>query len=139
MRFNISMTGFFRVEVRRIQRQPLDLNDIGIGGQEIFNQFGRMNAGMIPDDDQPLLMPAQQMQQKHDYIARIESLADVLLVDAPGQAQAHNRRELPPLSGHAPQLRGFPLGAQVRPKGAKNEKPTSSIHTIIAPWRRAFF
>src|SRR5439155_19893620 len=46
----------------------------------------------------PMLL--QQVQQEHDHIRCTDSLGEVLLMNAAGQTQAHNRRQFAPLTAN---------------------------------------
>lgn len=103
--FDVSVAILFRIELRRIRRQPFDLN-IPLLRQVSLHNFSPMHRRAIPNQDERSPDPASEMLQSDDQLFSIDGTIEMPLVDLAANAQGHHRRGFAPITAVPFEQRG---------------------------------
>ena len=109
---DVAVTVLFGVQLRRIRRQPLDV-DLGMLGQERLDDLGPVGRQPVPDKDHRPLDLAPEVFQVRNRVLAVDRMEEMLLVDAARRGQSDCRGDLASLA-HTPQHRCPPLGGPRR-------------------------
>ena len=131
------MTSLFGIQVRSVGRQLLH-HDLGVLSSIAFHRGGAMGLQAIPDHHQRAGVVSLKMPQEDNDVGSVDRMIEVPLVDPPRQCQGDRRRYLTTLTDPS-QDGSPPRGGPCAPRPAWNEKPVSSMTTMAACFRRAFF
>lgn len=97
VRFDIPMTVFLRIELRRIGRKGCDL-DLRMGGQIGLGGTAGVNPGAVPQQDDRAAHIPLQMSQQGNHLLAAHPAAAMPLVNVPGERQGHARRDAAPVA-----------------------------------------
>lgn len=138
MLFNVAGAIFFRIDLRRIWRQPLH-DDFSVLRQVCCNLFTTVNPGTIPDQDPLALALAPDMLQGADHAVAVHRLVEMALVYFARERQSDGRRQHTPLSRDAAQDRTLCAWGPGPRQWGEERKPRLIIKPYLGAESPRFF